>query len=95
MFTMKNHKKEEATLADRFALGFAGAITTFITGTIVWIGLNSLFFSATETITFPFYIVLLFTAFGTVLGILTLENHLLRILAPIWNLLASVIGNIR
>ena len=90
---MKNNKKEEVTLTDRFALAFAGALTTFITGTIVWIGLNSLFFTATETITFPFSIVLLFTAFGTVLGFLTLENHLIKILAPIWNFLSSTVSS--
>ena len=90
---MKSTNKEEVTLTDRFAIAFAGALTTFITGTIVWVGINSLFFTATETVTFPFSIVLLFTAFGTVLGFLTLENYLLKILAPIWNFLASTISS--
>ena len=89
MLVMKN--KEQVTLTDRFALAFAGALTTFITGTIAWIGINSLFFTATETITFPFSIVLLFTVFGTVLGFLALENHLLNILSPIWNFLSSTV----
>ena len=90
---MRNNKKEEVTLTDKLALAFAGALTTFITGTIVWIGLNSLFFTVTETITFPFSIVLLFTAFGTVLGFLTLENHLIKVLAPIWNFLSSTVSS--
>ncbi len=85
------NNNEETTMADRFALGFGGALTTFITGTILWLFFNMLFFSATETVSVPFYIVWLFTVFGFILGALTLENHLLNILAPIWHTLAKII----
>ena len=91
MLVMKN--KEQTTLIDRFALAFAGALITFITGSIVWITVNAFLFSATETILFPFSLVLFFTAFGTVLGFFAQHNYLLKILAPIWNLLSSTVKN--
>jgi len=87
--TMDNN--EEATITDRLALGFGGALTTFVTGLVLWLFFNMFFSSATGTISIPFGIVWGLTIFGFILGALTLENHLLKILTPIWRILWEVI----
>ncbi len=78
------NNKKETTITDRFALGFEGALTMWITGAILWLCFNWPFFNGNTTIYAPFYIVWLLTIPAFIFCALTLENHLLKFLSSIW-----------
>jgi len=78
------NENEETTITNRLALGFEGALTTMITGGILWLCLNWFFFTGNQTIYVPFYIVWLLTISAFILSALTLENHLLKLLSRTW-----------
>jgi len=77
---------ETTTLIDRLALGFGSGVIAFITGTILWVSLHLLFAKAGEFgVILPFYSVWLFSGIGFILGALTLEDYLLKLLTPVWS----------
>ncbi len=81
-----NKNKEATTLVDRLALGFGSGVIAFITGTILWLLFHLLFAKAGEFgVVLPFYLVWLFSGIGFILGALTLEDYLLKLLSPIWS----------
>ena len=85
------NENEETTITNRLALGFEGASTMMITGGIIWLCLNWFFFTGDQTIYVPFVIVWLLTISAFILGAITLENHLLKFLSPIWHTLGDTI----
>ncbi len=81
-----NKNNETTTLIDRLALGFGSGVIAFITGTILWVSFHLLFAKAGEFgVSVPFYSVWLFSGIGFILGALTLEDYLLKLLSPIWS----------
>lgn len=79
------HSNEETTLADRLALDFGSGVMSFITATILWVIFY--FFLAKANIfdfSIPFSIVWFFAVVGFILGALTMEDYVLKIVAPIW-----------
>ena len=81
-----NKKNELITLTDRLALGFGSGVIAFITGTILWVSFHLLFAKTGEFgVILPFYSVWIFSGFGFILGALTLEDYLLKLLTPVWN----------
>ena len=81
-----NKKNGTTTLIDRLALGFGGGVIAFITGTILWVSFHLLFTEAGEFgVALPFYSVWWFSGIGFILGALTLEDYLLKLLTPIWS----------
>ena len=84
---MKN-SNEETTLTDRLALGFGSGVMSFITATILWI-IFYVFLAKANIFDFsiPFSIVWFFSAIGFVLGALTMEDYVLKIVAPLWRVI--------
>lgn len=81
-----NKNNETTTIIDRLALGFGSGVIAFITGTILWLALYLLFAKAGELGTvLTFNTVWFFSGINFVLGFVTLEDYLLKLLTPIWN----------
>ena len=81
-----NNKNETITIIDRLALGFGSGMIAFITGTILWVALQLLFAKTGEFgVALTFKTVWFFSGISFVVGVLTLEDYLLKLLAPIWN----------
>jgi len=81
-----NKNNGTTTLIDRLALGFGSGVIAFITGTILWVSFHLLFAKSGEfEVALPFYSVWWFSGIGFILGALTLEDYLLKLLTPIWS----------
>ena len=88
-------KNEKTTLVDRAAIGFGCAVIAFFTSLILWMFTNWLFIPVKGDIVIPFYFVWIFTTAGFGMGILTLENDLLKFLSRIWGLVYSFLKGSR
>jgi hypothetical protein len=74
--------KDNATLTDRFFIGFASAAMAIVTTGFIWILLAS---ENTTHIILPSIFVWGSGIIGLVMGFLTLENYLLNVLSAIWH----------
>ncbi|WP_299879935.1 hypothetical protein [uncultured Cocleimonas sp.] len=85
---------EEKTIRNRLTFGLEGALTAFITGSVLWLCLNWFFFTGNQTTYIPFYLVWTITIPSFILGAITLENLLLDVLSAMWHKLTEMFAKL-
>ncbi|MES9980873.1 MAG: hypothetical protein ABW115_04860 [Candidatus Thiodiazotropha sp. 6PLUC6] len=83
--------EKDTSLLDRLALGFLNAILGFLTGLILWLGINSLFSQGDYWL--PFESVIWFTLIMALLGMFVHDALLSTFYARVWHFLFTLFKN--
>jgi hypothetical protein len=82
--------RQEITLTDRLSFAFFGAVSSFLTGVLIY-ALAAYFITSFNNDGVPsFYPVYVFTASMSALGFITANDYIFKILAALWRFLSKV-----
>ncbi|ARM86034.1 hypothetical protein [Marinobacter salarius] len=84
--------KGKITLIDRLAFAFFGAVSAFVTGALIYAVVAYVITEFNNGVLPPFYPVFVFTVSMSVLGFVTANDYIFKILMGLWRLLGNV-GN--
>ena len=82
----KSRYTDKATLFDRLAVGILSAFLAAITYGFIWLIFALLF----NVGMLPIELFIIFTGFMFLLSFFTLDNYVIKILTPLWNVIIRI-----
>lgn len=85
-----NDSLRKITLGDRLAFAFFGAISSFITGSVIYVFVVHVMTDLQGGFLPAFYPVLIFTACMSALGFITANDYLFKMLLGLWRAIINL-----
>ena len=84
------HSEEKPTLLDRVSIGFVSAFCFFVTYWLL-LGVAMVFPVGFMSVFYSWELIAFLTALFFIIGFVTLDNHFINMLSPIWEYIHDII----